>query len=130
MVSIVFCIQLFSNPAIAQIQDEEPVADAKADVKMTVEELRSKACGSESVNFKASTDKKQHPTPEAPTDKAMIYVLRPTMIGFKIHSKLAVDGKWIGVNRGKTYFFFTLEKPGKTVQAKKKLKGELTADVS
>lgn len=70
-----------------------------------------KACGTEDVNYKATTDKKQHPTPEAPADKALIYVLRPTMIGLKIHSKLAVDGEWKGVNRGKTYFYFTVE-PG------------------
>jgi hypothetical protein len=79
--------------------------------KAQKEVLRLKACGTESVNFSAETDKKQHPTPEAPADKALIYVLRTTMIGYKIDSKLAVDGNWIGVNRGKTYFFFTLE-PG------------------
>ncbi len=49
--------------------------------------------------------------PAAPDDKAMIYVLRSTMIGYKIHSKLAVDGNWVGVNRGKTYFYFPIE-PG------------------
>ena len=70
-----------------------------------------KACGTKEVNYKASTDKKQHPTPEAPADKAMIYVLRPTMFGNKIQSKLAVDGEWKGVNRGNNYFFFTVD-PG------------------
>ena len=77
--------------------------DAKAE--------KLKACGTKNVNYKATTDKKQHPTPEAPEDKALIYVLRPTIIGYKINSKLAVDGEWKGVNRGKTYFFFTVE-PG------------------
>lgn len=75
------------------------------------QELRAKACGTESVNYKASTDKKQHPTPDAPADRALVYVMRTTIIGYKIHSKLAVDGKWMGVNRGRTYFFFTLD-PG------------------
>ena len=74
-------------------------------------ELRLKACGTESVNYNASTDKKQHPTPDAPAEKALIYVMRTTILGYKIHSKLAVDGNWMGVNRGKTYFFFELE-PG------------------
>lgn len=77
--------------------------DAKAE--------KLKACGTKEVNYKASTDKKQHPMPDAPADKALIYVLRPTIFGMKIHSKLAVDGEWKGVNRGKTYFFFTVE-PG------------------
>lgn len=74
-------------------------------------EEKLKACGTKKVNYKATTDKKQHPTPDAPDDKALIYVLRPTIFGMKIHSKLAVDGEWKGVNRGKTYFFFTVE-PG------------------
>lgn len=39
----------------------------------------------------------------------MIYVLRPTIIGYKINSKLAVDGEWMGVNRGRTYFYFPVE---------------------
>jgi Protein of unknown function (DUF2846) len=85
--------------------------DSKATAEKERQELRLKACGTESVNYKATTDKKQHPIPDAPADKAMIYVMRTTILGYKIHSKLAVDGKWMGVNRGKTYFFFTLD-PG------------------
>ena len=30
------------------------------------------------------------------------------MMGNKIQTKLAVDGRWVGVNRGNNYFFFTL----------------------
>ncbi len=78
------------------------------DSKDAKKELRLKACGTKEVNYKADTDKEKHPTPEAPKDKALIYVMRTTMIGYKIHSKLAVDGEWMGVNRGKTYFYFTL----------------------
>ena len=70
-----------------------------------------KACGTIEVNYKADTDKKQHPTPEAPSDKALVYVLRPTMMGNKVQSKVAVDGEWKGTNRGNNYFFFTVE-PG------------------
>ena len=73
--------------------------------------LRVKACGTQSVDYEAETHKDQHPTPEVPADKALIYVMRTTIIGYKIHSKLAVGGKWMGTNRGKTYFFFTLD-PG------------------
>ncbi|HEV8523087.1 MAG TPA: DUF2846 domain-containing protein, partial [Terriglobales bacterium] len=51
------------------------------------------------------------PTPEAPPDKALIYVIRPSKWGHKIQTKLGVDGKWVGVNRGNNYFFFTLD-PG------------------
>lgn len=81
------------------------------DTEEAKKEMKLRACGTNEVNYKADTDKKQHPTPDAPADKALIYVMRTTMLGYKIHSKLAVDGEWKGVNRGKTYFFFTLE-PG------------------
>ena len=33
------------------------------------------------------------------------------MFGNKVQSKLAVDGQWVGVNRGRNYFFLALE-PG------------------
>lgn len=74
-------------------------------------EFEKKACGGTEVDFKVETDKKQHPTPPAPADKAMVYVIRPTGMGGKIQTKLAVDGKWIAANRGNNYFFFTLD-PG------------------
>lgn len=76
-------------------------------------DLELKACGpkDQEVSYKTDTDKSQHPTPAQPADKALIYVLRPTMAGNKIQTKLAVDGEWKGVNRGKNYFFFMLH-PG------------------
>lgn len=93
-----------------QSADEPQNTETRSD-KEKKQELRAKACGTESVNYTAQTDKKNHPTPDAPADKAMIYILRPTIIGYKIKSKLAVDGVWTGVNRGRTYFYFTLD-PG------------------
>lgn len=78
---------------------------------MNQKELEAKACGPKDQKFKTKTDKKQHPTPEPPEGQALIYVIRPTMSGNKIQTKLGVDGKWVGVNRGNNYFFFTLE-PG------------------
>jgi len=72
-----------------------------------------KACGpkDKEVKYTADTDKGRHPTPDQPADKALIYVLRPSMIGNKVQTKLAVDGDWKGVNRGDNYFYFTLD-PG------------------
>ncbi len=102
------CLMLFAVSAGYTQQTETKPAGSTATDK---NDLRLKACGTEKVNYSAKTDKKNHPTPDAPADKAMIYVLRPTIIGLKINSKLAVDGNWMGVNRGKTYFFFPLE-PG------------------
>jgi hypothetical protein len=98
------------EPQQAQAKDQKDEGDENAAIANPAE-FEKKACGDTEVNFKVETDKKQHPTPPAPSDKAMVYVIRPTMMGNKIQTKLAVDGKWIGVNRGKNYFFFTLD-PG------------------
>lgn len=107
------CLMLFAvNVGYSQQTETKPTTSTPtSSMPMDKNDLRLKACGTEKVNYSAKTDKKNHPTPNAPADKAMIYVLRPTIIGLKINSKLAVDGNWIGVNRGKTYFFFSVE-PG------------------
>lgn len=105
------CLMLFAaSIGYSQQTETKPATPGTpTSTQIDKKELRTKACGTESVNFSATTDKKNHPTPEAPADKAMIYVLRPTIIGYKINSKLAADGNWMGVNRGKTYFFFPVE---------------------
>jgi hypothetical protein len=85
----------------------------KADKGLSSEELTLKACGASNkeVDYSADTDKAKHPTPEPPPGMAMIYVLRPTMAGNKIQTKVAVDGEWKGVNRGNNYLYFPLS-PG------------------
>lgn len=113
---LVACSMLIAASAAYAQQTETkpttaPVPPAANSAMMDKKDLRLKACGTEKVNYSAKTDKKNHPTPEAPDGKAMIYVLRPTIIGYKVNSKLAVDGEWMGVNRGRTYFFFPVE-PG------------------
>lgn len=99
--------QAGQKPA-AEKDDDEPKTGAE---KLKQKELEQRACGTKEVKYKADTDKKQHPVPEAPPDKALIFVVRPTLWGNKIQTKLAVDGEWKGVNRGNNYFFFTLD-PG------------------
>ena len=88
-------------PMVVAAQDEPP------------KELEQKACGpkEKEVNYSADTDKSRHPTPDQPADKALVYVLWPSMMGNKVQTNLAVDGDWKGVNRGDNYFYFTLE-PG------------------
>ncbi len=89
-------------------KEDEPKTEAE---KAKQQELEKKACQSLDVAYKTDTDKSQHPTPEAPADKALIYVVRPTMWGNKVQTKLAVDGQFKGINRGSNYFFFMLD-PG------------------
>lgn len=96
------------QPSEEEFKEDVPT---NADDKARKEEIERKACPKVDVKFSADTDKKQHPTPEAPPDKALVYVLRPTRYGGKIQSKLAIDGQWVGLNRGKNYFFVTLD-PG------------------
>lgn len=87
-------------------QEEEDLKPEAGTAKQ--QEMEKKACESLDVHYKTDTDKTEHPTPDAPPDKALIYVVRPTMSGNKIQTKLAVDGQFKGVNRGNNYFFFTL----------------------
>ncbi len=110
----IFMIPLFALAnGLVLSQEKQPKEESKTASAQPSDkkELRLKACGTEKVNYSAKTDKTQHPTPDPPADKALIYVMRTSMLGYKIDSKVAVDGKWMGVNRGKTYFYFTVE-PG------------------
>jgi len=100
--AILMLVFAMALPAYCQVQQATDSNLSKAD------EL--KACGTadKEVNYAADTDKKTHPLGVQDADKALIYVLRPTMMGNKIQTKLAVDAEWKGVNRGNNYFFFSL----------------------
>jgi hypothetical protein len=102
-----FALLLVFVCAFASFAQEAQTTPVSAKDKQ--KEMRLKACGTEQVNYEAKTDKTDRPLPEQPADKALIYVVRTAIIGYKIHSKLAVDGKWVGVNRGATYFYLTLD---------------------
>ena len=86
--------------ALAQEKDKDK-QDKDEALTETEKQIEAKACPAENTALDAKTDKNSHPTPEAPADKAMVYVVRPTMVGNKVQTKLAVDGHWVGVNRGK-----------------------------
>jgi hypothetical protein len=81
----------------ASVNAQEPPGDA--------------ACGPASEKLAAHTDKSSHPEPQPIADKAVLVVVRPTMLGNKVQTKFAVDGKWVGVNRGDNYFIVTID-PG------------------
>ena len=73
--------------------------DQKGSGELSSKELELKACGpkDKEVDYSTETDKSQHPVPEQPADKALVYVLRPSMMGNKVQTKLAVDGEWKGL---------------------------------
>jgi hypothetical protein len=66
-------------------------------------------CGPTETQFDVKTNNKQHPVAPADAGKAIVYVFEdmehgPTM-------RVGLDGSWIGANKGKSYFYFSVE-PG------------------
>jgi hypothetical protein len=66
-------------------------------------------CGPSEMQFEVQRNPHQHTVAPADAGKAIVYVFEdiehgPTM-------KVGVDGTWVGANKGKSYFFFSLE-PG------------------
>ncbi|HEU4401998.1 MAG TPA: DUF2846 domain-containing protein [Candidatus Polarisedimenticolia bacterium] len=53
-----------------------------------------------------------HPAGEARPDKALVYVVRPTKIGFAIKSFFLCDDAILGINKGSSYFFAQVD-PGR-----------------
>jgi Protein of unknown function (DUF2846) len=53
-----------------------------------------------------------HPAGEVQPDKALIYVVRPTSMGFAVKSFFFCDDDLLGINRGSSYFFSQVA-PGK-----------------
>src|SRR5260370_214544 len=66
-------------------------------------------CGPSEAYFDVQTDRKQHPVATPDAGKAIVYVFEdiengPTM-------RVGVDGAWVGANKRKSYFFFSVD-PG------------------
>ncbi len=86
---------VFASPLFAQ--DPAPAVSTRG------------GCGPSEKYFDVKTDKKQHPVSPADSGKALIYVFEdiergPTM-------RVGLDGAWVGANKGKSYFFFSVD-PG------------------
>src|SRR5262245_51509116 len=87
---LLFC--LFASPVFAQ----DPSVSCNG------------GCGPSEGQFDV-TSGKSHPAAKPESGKALVYVIEdiergPTM-------RLGLDGAWIGANKGKSYFFFSLD-PG------------------
>jgi len=78
----------------------------------TRKRLQQLACGPSGVHFSQHTDKGPQVLPEQPPEKGLIYVIRSkSWFGAAVQAKLAMDGKWMGVNRQSNYFHFEVD-PG------------------
>lgn len=69
------------------------------------------ACGPAKEEFSVKADKNNHTIGQPETGKALVYFIEeyPLAAGL-IHPtvRLAMDGKWIGANRGGSYFSFSV----------------------
>lgn len=98
MWKLLFVLLLMASPAVGQ-------------------DLTAAGCGSNDVQFKVKTDKKQHPTGQVPDGKALVYVINDSgWDNVAVHigtppERFGVDGKWTGANGYKGYFFFSVD-PG------------------
>jgi len=71
------------------------------------------ACGPKGVRFDVRSNNGQHPAPNPEPGKALVYVVEDQRKDLKacigncgVITKLALDGTWIGANRGSSYFSF------------------------
>ena len=83
----------FASPGFAQGQ--APAVSARG------------GCGPSEALFDVKTDSKQHPSAPPDAGKALVYVFEdmehgPTM-------RVGLDGAWVGANKGKSYFFFSVD---------------------
>ena len=134
---------VFGQAPPTQTPAVEPKDKDEKDDDVNQKDLEQKACPQADVKFDAETDKSIHPVPEPAPGKAMVFVIRPTMYGHKIQTKLAMDGQWVGSNRGNNYLHIEVEpgehyvcsqaenksvlsfkaEPGKTYYLQQKIKG-------
>lgn len=101
---ILLAVVLFALSAFAQ--DQAAIASAEA------------ACGPTRIQFEVSADKSQHSAPKPEPGKALVYIvederqdLPPCLGNCGDITKFGIDGRWIGANRGSSYFFFSID-PG------------------
>lgn len=71
------------------------------------------ACGPWPAKFAVRTERGAHPAPQTPARKALVYIvedqrqdLRPCLGNCGALTRLAMDGAWMGANRGSSYFSF------------------------
>jgi hypothetical protein len=102
-ITVAFAVSLVASPLFAQNQAAAALASA--------------GCGPDNVNFSVKTDKSQHPEGQPDAGKALVYIFEDEKLdpGINIDSnittRVGLDGKWVGADSGKSYFFFSVD-PG------------------
>jgi len=91
----ILTVLLFASPVFAQ--DPAPTTAAGG------------GCGPSEAQFDVKTNDKQHPVALPEAGKALIYIFEDMVHGPTM--RVGLDGAWIGANKGKSYFFFSVD-PG------------------
>jgi hypothetical protein len=100
----------------AVVAPQSPVAGAGDQKERTASETRAMlerlACGPSGVHVVHHTLKGPQSLPEQPEDKGLIYVIRTkNPVGGALKARLAMDGKWVGINGLANYFYIEAD-PG------------------
>ncbi|HET6841348.1 MAG TPA: DUF2846 domain-containing protein [Candidatus Angelobacter sp.] len=97
MLAVIFCTSLVF--AKDQAQDTTGATFAAA------------GCGPSKIQFDVKADKNQHPLPQPEPGKAMVYVYEDdsgACGGGGCTARVGLDGAWVGANKGRSYFFFSV----------------------
>ena len=103
----------FQISATKPLQGTPVAAPAEEGKPRTEDETRKRleqlACAPSDVHFSHRAEKGPQALPEQPPDKGLIYVIGTYHAAAQ--AKLAMDGKWVGVNRNENYFYIEVD-PG------------------
>jgi len=91
----ILTVLLFASPVFAQ--DPAPTTAVGG------------GCGPSEAQFDVKTNDKQHPVALPEAGKALVYIFEDMVHGPTM--RVGLDGAWIGANKGKSYFFFSVD-PG------------------
>lgn len=106
LMSLAAISALAAMPAFAQT--------TPSTTQSTLPQAGAPGCGANNVTFTVKTDKKQHPFPQAPDGKAIVYFMEDdTQYGAspKPTMRAGVDGQWLGATHGTSYAYFAID-PG------------------
>jgi hypothetical protein len=108
--SFSFAQQPDQSPETARNPDQER---REAQEKAQANAARASAgCGPSETQFDVKTDKSQHLSAQPEPDKSLVYVFedetrQPNTFNIgSVTTRVGLDGKWVGANHGKSYFFF------------------------
>lgn len=103
MLRVILLSLLFASPVLAQDSAQAT--------------LEAAGCGPSNVWFDVKTEKKLHPAPQPDAGMGLVYVIGDSSadhVSFSIRApvkRFGVDGRWVGANGYRSYFFFSVE-PG------------------